>query len=70
MHKANSNYIQALIPLVKAMAYLKDKEYDKAGECIRDTFKTRCLNIKANIAGRRERIIKGTSIKLQTTVSK
>lgn len=58
MQKANANYSQALIPVIKAMGHLKDKEYDKAGECITDAFKTLCLSIKANIAGRRERIIK------------
>lgn len=34
MRKANINYSQALIPVVKAIADLKEKEYQKAGECI------------------------------------
>lgn len=58
MQKANASYCQALIPIIKAMGHLKDKEFDKAGEYVTDAFKILCLNTKANIAGRRERIIK------------
>ena len=58
LQKASANYSQALIPVIKAMEFMKKNEHEKASECITDTFKTLCLHIKGNIAGRRERIRK------------
>ena len=58
MKKANHNHSQALVPVIKAMEYMKTKNYEKASEHIMDAFKMLCLTIKSNIAGRRERIKK------------
>ena len=58
LQKASANYSQALIPVIKTMKFMKKNEHEKASECITDTFKTLCLHIKGNIAGRRERIKK------------
>ena len=58
MQKANANYNQALILIVKGMAHLKKKGTEMAYECIQDTMKTLSHHVKANIAGRRERIKK------------
>ena len=57
MQKANNNYSQALTPIMKAMVCLKEKEYDKVAEYMKDAYKMLCMFVKYNIAGRRERII-------------
>ena len=57
MQKANNNYSQALTPIMKAMVCLKEKEYDKVAEYMKDAYKNVCMFVKYNIAGRRERII-------------
>lgn len=65
LQRSNANYNQALIPVVKAMEYMKSSEHGKASECITDAFKILCLNIKTNIAGRRERIRKELQTKFR-----
>ena len=65
LQKANANYNQALIPVVKAMEFMKNNEPAKASECMPDAFETLCLHIKTNIAGRRERIRKELQTKFR-----
>ena len=72
LQKANANYDQALIPVVKAMEFMiclcwsltsqstifQSYQPAKASECMPDAFETLCLHIKTKIAGRWERIRK------------
>ena len=50
MQKANANYAQASTPIMKAMIYLKDKEYNTVAKYIKDAFKMLCMFVKLNVA--------------------
>ena len=65
MQKTNATLNQALIPIVKGMAHLKKKDTGPAFECIQDAMKILCHHIKANIAGRRERLKKELQLKFK-----